>query len=64
LAASGGGMNVVDINNLKKAMHERIDDTIDKMDKIDHLDYFEINLKHTNGEILCKPSFTDKNRIK
>jgi hypothetical protein len=55
---------MIDIDKLKKAIHSSVDDTIDKMDKIDHLDYFEINLKHTNGEILCKPSFTDKNRIK
>lgn len=55
---------MIDINKLKKAVHDSVDDTIDKMDKIDRLDYFEINIKHTNGEILCKPSFTDKNKIK
>lgn len=55
---------MIDKYKLKKAIHSSVEDTIDKMDKIDRLEYFEINIKHTNGEILCKPSFTDKNRIK
>ncbi|AGK97392.1 hypothetical protein [Clostridium pasteurianum] len=55
---------MIDKDKLKRAIHSSVDDTIDKMDKIDHLDYFEINIKHVKGEILCKPSFTDKNRIK
>lgn len=55
---------MTDINKLKAVMHKKLDDVIDKMQKIERVDYFEITMKHTNGEVLCKPSFTDKNRIK
>lgn len=53
-----------DIEKIKEIMHEKIDDTINNMEKINHLSYFEITLKHVDGEIFSKLSFTDKNRIK
>lgn len=54
---------MTDKDKLKKTIHSCVDGIIDNMDKIQQLDYFEINIKHTNGEILCKPSYTDKNKI-
>lgn len=53
-----------DTEKLKQKIHERVDKTIDSMIKIGTVDYFEINIKHINGEILCKPSYTEKEKIK
>ncbi|MCR3760300.1 hypothetical protein KYB31_15075 [Clostridium felsineum] len=53
-----------DAEKLKQKIHERVDKALDSMIKIGSVNYFEINIKHVNGEILCKPSYTEKEKIK
>ncbi|URZ07556.1 hypothetical protein [Clostridium felsineum] len=53
-----------DAEKLKQKIHERVDKAVDSMIKIGTVNYFEINIKHVNGEILCKPSYTEKEKIK
>lgn len=48
---------------LKQKIYEAIETTIDTLDKVGKINYFEINIKHTNGELVIKPSYTEKEKI-
>lgn len=54
---------MVDKEELKKKMSSKIIDIIDAMDILHRLDYFEVTLKHINGDVVYKPSFTIKDKV-
>lgn len=49
---------------LKKNVIDSISRILDDLEKIDRLNYFEIDIKHSAGEVICRNSYTDKKKLK
>jgi hypothetical protein len=53
-----------DKKQLKRKIVERAGELVDCIEKIGKSDYFEINIRHVNGEIISKTEFSEKEKIK
>jgi hypothetical protein len=49
---------------LKERIVERAGELVDCVERIGKTDYFEINIRHVNGEIISKTEFSEKEKIK
>ncbi len=49
---------------VKKTIYSRIDKIVDDVEKINKLDFFEINIKCVNGDIVSKLGSTYKDKVK
>ncbi|HYE10543.1 MAG TPA: hypothetical protein VEF53_10240 [Patescibacteria group bacterium] len=49
---------------LKEKIVERAGELVACIEKIGKTDYFEINIRHVNGEIISKTEFSEKEKIK
>lgn len=51
-------------NKLKERIIEKTGELVDCVQRIGKADYFEINIKHVNGEIISKTEFSEKDKVK
>lgn len=52
------------ITLLKEVVVNKVLEMVDCAINVDKLDFFEINLKHVNGELITKVEFSDKDKVK
>lgn len=52
------------VSKLKERIIEKAGEMVDCIERIGKTDYFEINIKHVNGEIISKTEFSNKEKIK
>jgi len=65
LRKAKGGRQLAEKNSkLKERIIEKAREMVDCIEKIGKTDYFEINIKHVNGEIISKTEFSNKEKIK
>lgn len=62
--AKGGRQLAKKNSKLKERIVEKAREMVDCIEKIGKTDYFEINIKHVNGEIISKTEFSNKEKIK
>lgn len=53
-----------DDRGLKERISEKAGELVDCIEKMGKTDYFEINIRHVNGEIISKTEFSEKEKIK
>lgn len=54
----------MDKKDLKLAINNKINELIDGVEKIGNLNFFEIGVKHTNGDLIIKLENTYKEKLK
>ena len=62
---SKGGRQLAKQNSkLKERIVEKAGEMVECIEQIGKTDYFEINIRHVNGEIVAKTEFSNKEKIK
>jgi hypothetical protein len=49
---------------IKKQIVSKVSELVDCVEKLEKLDYFEITVKHVNGELISKTEFSEKDKLK
>ena len=51
-------------NDLKEWIIDKVNEMVDCIEMVGKSDYFELHIKHVNGELICKTEYSDKDKIK
>jgi hypothetical protein len=51
-------------SKLKKQIVIKVSELVDCIERLDKQDYFEISMKHVNGELISKTEFSEKDKLK
>gem|GEM_PF-1238034 len=51
-------------SRLKERIIDKVDEMVDCVEMVGKMEYFELHIKHVNGELICKTEYSDKDKVK
>lgn len=51
-------------SKLKERIVEKVGELMDCIEQLGKTDYFEISIKHMNGDVVSKTEFSEKEKVK